>query len=236
MRGENHFGHRHPGSEAFLRTAEDDRDLVGAVEAEPLADHDRHGQREGEQHNADQHQSAERGQRDLVPQAFVHGLAECSVHHQQDRALVDELQHAAVALDPLADQRAQQLSGHERHQQLQNDVAYRMPRRGAAACRLIGDNEADERGRDEDAQQARGRRAAYGGRYVAFGNRGERDRRLNRRRQRAEEEDPRIERRRDKWRKERLKRETEQREQRERAEQYDQMQTPMRRARYDRLA
>ena len=85
VRREDHLRHRHAGREALLRPAEDDRDLVGAVEAEPLADERGQQQRDREQHEVDDEQAAERARRDLVPQAFVDGLAEGDVDDEQDR-------------------------------------------------------------------------------------------------------------------------------------------------------
>ncbi|ABA50975.1 Atu, putative [Burkholderia pseudomallei 1710b] len=236
VRGEDHLRHRHAGREAFLRAAEDDRDLVRAVETEPLADDRRDRERDREQHDVDDGEARERRRRDLVPEPLVHRFAERDVDDEQDRALIDEAQHAAIALDPAADHRPQQLAGDERHEQLHHDRADRAPRRRRRARALRRHHHADERRRDEDAEQARRGRRADGRRHVALGDRRERDRRLHRRRQRAEKQHAGVQRGRDERREHGLERQAEQREQRERAEQHERMQPPVRRARDDRFA
>ncbi|CAM2147795.1 hypothetical protein PT2222_10293 [Paraburkholderia tropica] len=235
VRREDHLRHRHARREALLRAAENDGDLVRAREAQLFAREHRDAERQREQHRVHHHEPAERGERRVVPEPFVDGFRERAEHHQQDRALIDEFEHAAIALDPASDDGAQQLARDERHEQLQHDVPDRVPCRGAAG-RLIGDDEAHQRGRDEDADQARRRRAAHGRRHVAARDRGERDRRLHGGGQRAEEQHAHIERGRDERREQRLEREAEHGEQHEGARQHDEVQTPVRGARDDRLA
>ncbi|EKS69013.1 Atu protein [Burkholderia sp. SJ98] len=235
VRRENHLRHRNAGRETLLRTAEDDRDLVGAREAEALGRERRDEQRRRQQQDIDREQPRERPERNRMPDAFVHGFAERDVHDEQNRALIDELEHRAMPVDPLADGRPQQLPGNERHEQLQRDVADGVPRRAGRRA-VIAHDDPDERRRDENAEQARRGRAAHGGRHVALCHRRERNRRLHRGRQRAQKQDAGVERRRHERRQHRFEREPEQWKEREGAEQHDEMQPPVRRAGDDRLA
>ncbi|KAI1692122.1 hypothetical protein DdX_21422 [Ditylenchus destructor] len=123
VRGEKHLRHRDAAGQALLGAAENDGDLVFRVEAQLARQQGREAQRQAEHHRAHHEQADQCMHGHLLPEPLDHGRAERGVDHQQDRALVDELQHRGAALDPLSDQRPQQVAGREGHHQLQQDAA-----------------------------------------------------------------------------------------------------------------
>ena len=235
MRGKNHLGHWNPRGEALFRSAKNDRDLICPVEAQPLAGERRYSQRERQQDYVHYNQSAQRLQRNGVPDALIHRFAERDIHDQQDRALIDEAQDASILLEPFDDQGPQQLPRNKRHEQLQHDIADRVPC-GTGVTAAVRHHETDQRGRDEDAEQARRRGSANRCRHIALGNGGERDRRLHGGRQRAQEQNAHVQRGRDERREDGFQRQAEQGKQHESAEQYNDVQTPVGHARHYRFA
>ncbi len=196
MRGKNHLRHWNARRKAFLRSAKNDRDLIGAIEAQPLAGKCSQPKREREQHHVHHDQPAERLQGDRVPDAFIHRFAERDVHHQQDGTLIDETQNSTILLNPFADHRPQQLPGNKRHEQLQHNIADRVPCRTRVAA-AVRHYQADQRGGDEDAEQARRRGGADRRRDITFGDGSERNGRLHSGGQRAKKQDAHIQRGRD---------------------------------------
>ncbi len=131
-----------------------------------------------------------------------------------------------MAFDERADPGPRELAGHERHEQLQRDVAQRIARRHG---RSLGMNQrGDEQRRQHDADQARERCTAHGRGDIAVSDRRERDRRLHGRRQRAQEQHAERQLRTDQRGRQRLQGQADQWEQRERAQEHEQMQPPVR--------
>ncbi|MNT26112.1 hypothetical protein D3C72_1616640 [compost metagenome] len=188
--GEQHLRHRNTAGQALLRTAEKQGDAVFHVESEHLARQGAQAQRKRQDDRAAHHQADQRGDGRGAPQAFVDGLGKGGVHNQQDRTLVDELQHGLVLVDPGADPAAGELAQHEGQQQLQHDLADRIERNRRAAG--VGHDRAHQQRGQENAQQAGGRRAAHGGRHVAARHGGEGNGRLHRGGQAAQEQDAQV--------------------------------------------
>ncbi|MNU79749.1 hypothetical protein D3C71_693660 [compost metagenome] len=184
--GEQHLGHRYTGGQAFLRAAEEDGDTVFLIEAEDFAQHSGCDQYQPQHHAAGHDQTRQVTQRDLVPDAFVHRLAERAVDHQQNRTLIHELQPTLVAPDPRADPASRDLPGNERQQQLHADLDDRIEGRAAVAVHV--QQQGHQQRREEDPEQTGCGGAANRCRHVAARQRGKGNRRLHGGGQRTEVE------------------------------------------------
>ncbi|MNI21320.1 hypothetical protein D3C73_748380 [compost metagenome] len=156
------------------------------IETQGLAQHGGGHQHQPQHHAAGDHQPGQVAQRDLVPDAFDHRFAESTVHHQQDRALIDKFQPALVARHPGADPAPRDLAGNEGQQQLHADLHDRIEGRAPIAVHV--QQQGHQQRREEDPEQTGRRRAANRRRDVASRQGGKGNRRLHCGRQCAEVE------------------------------------------------
>ena len=232
--GEQHLCHGHAGGQALLRPAEEDGDAVLQVEAQPLAEQVGQQQRQGQQHAAGDDHRQQRDQRHLLPEAADHRGAEGGVDHQQDRTLVDVLQPVLVLRHPAADPALGDLAEDERQQQLQADLADGVE--GRAVVAVHAHQHGHQQRRDEDAQQAGGRRTADRRCDIAACQGGEGDGRLHRGWQRTEVEHAHEQLGAQQGLQGRAQRQPEQREEDEGAGKHQQVQAPVTGTGDDRLA
>ncbi len=140
---------------AGFRTAENNSDFVGFIEAAFTGDKDVNGDDDRQQYETDHDDKQQRSPADFVPDAIDHRFAERRVDHQQNRGLIRFRDPLFVARDPVADPRARQVSQHKRQQQLQHNFAHLFQ----TALRAMNIHyQTDQQRRQENAQQTGRRR------------------------------------------------------------------------------
>src|SRR5271154_5824246 len=88
---------RHAVSEALFRSAEHDGDFVCPRDAEPPAREGQDRYHRREQRSVDKRKPDELGRIDLMPETVYDALAEGRVYDQEDRPVIDTLQHERLA-------------------------------------------------------------------------------------------------------------------------------------------
>ena len=113
--------YRQAAGEAFLRSAENDGDFISARKPELPARKGQDGNHGRKQRGVDECELQELGRFDLMPDTVHDALAEGRIDDEQDRPVIHALQHARMAHDEFADPWPQQLTRHERQQELHDD-------------------------------------------------------------------------------------------------------------------
>src|SRR5208282_3468416 len=107
--------------EAFLRSAENDGDLIRAWKPELPARKSQDGNYGRKQRGVDECELQELGRFNLMPDSVYDALTESRVDDEQDRPVIHALQRARIAHDKSADPWPQQLARQERQEELRND-------------------------------------------------------------------------------------------------------------------
>lgn len=143
--------HRSADSQTFLGTAKDDGDTVLPVKAKPLTAEISAGVDAAEQDEAHEDKAAQVPDVQLPPVTVARGVGKGGVHNEPDSRLVVPPDKFLVAKDPWPQPPLAELPEKERQQDLVADFQYCIQTDVYAAGIVLGKEDADEQGRQENA-------------------------------------------------------------------------------------